>query len=1106
MVDDDKRPNSSGQSDAEPAPRSSFTSEGLCSGVNAPQSTINAQDVIAGSKYVYYGRSDGSRWNPSPPISRYLKWLAAQEHEIPMRGVGRGELTLTLKQTYVSLGLAVTPKDRATKGGRERHSVATDSLSFELGSLFAKLSEERAMHTLLLGEPGSGKSTALRKLGQLVAEQARRAQGEELPTAQGPDGALLGGSLGERYLPVFVRLREWRDDDSERSLKEFIRRELLETAQLAEEKGAPPLDDEVIDALWEHGELVLMLDGLDEVTAPKRRKELSKSLASQLDVPAHGGLRVVLSCRYAAYDEAEMELGVRGFCRADLQPLSKEQAELLIRRWFEEVARTDAEHLPRKRALRLAEGLTQALEHPSLHDYRRAMFATPLIVTLLCVLYLRGKELPHSRAELYELCLEVLLGSWHKGKDASAEAADLDARADDAPLTPRQATLLLRPLAYRLHTTQDADRPERSEQIERELLLAMLMDGLEEQGLHLDEEAALMWLHERAAVLDELAPSFFGFFHLGIQEYLAAREVASRGEAALQQLAARIGDSWWREVILIAASLDRSSFAPLMEGLLESADLLDPKQWRRVRECVVEGNFDPQPFIARFTAKSLATGERLVAILRLLEGRERLPQRLVAVLESLAGQEGVDEEARGRAAQLVANVTQSAAGTLTYDIAVVCLDDACSAADQLLRKLRPDKSLRVWPDEGVSPSLSGIDAGALRKMVKAVVVVIANRLPWAATQILVAKLQRLTRHLGFTALCAPGSSARDPRATIPPGWRLKEVLDMRAGWDASALKDRRWLGQAVTEVSPVANLIARRRTPSIEPTTGIRLLWVPRGIFMMGSESDDDSSPSHLVSVKPFWIGETPVTNQQYRAFVEATGHREPRAWRQRGFNDPQQPVVTVGWGDAEAFCRWLSEQSGWSVNLPSEAQWEFAARGEEGRPFPWGVEHPDATRAHFSQGDGGRPAIVGSYPAGAGPFGTLDQAGNVWEWCKDRWNDNAYKDRSRPPSVSTELDVLGAGDEAIRSMRGGSWTHSSRSALAAAFRGRGWLIDADGYDDVGFRVVAVPEPLAQKLARRGSHERDVDLPWDPPTRDVQEHGGEGAGPIGSTWGADSSS
>ena len=211
-----------------------------------------------------------------------------------------------------------------------------------------------------------------------------------------------------------------------------------------------------------------------------------------------------------------------------------------------------------------------------------------------------------------------------------------------------------------------------------------------------------------------------------------------------------------------------------------------------------------------------------------------------------------------------------------------------------------------------------------------------------------------------------------------------------------------------------------------------------------------------------FWIAETPVTNRIYRLFVEATGRRgrlEPRSWRDRRFGDPEQPVVTVSWEDARVFCAWMSHETGWAVGLPSEAQWEYAARGTDGRPYPWGWDEPDATRACFDQGDEGRPAVVGSHPAGMGPFGALDQSGNVWEWCEDVWNPGAYRDRKRPPAVNEARVVTQGPDARSHSLRGGSWySDNTRGALAAAYRSRLWHDDAVN-DGLGFRVVVAREP-----------------------------------------------
>jgi len=131
-----------------------------------------------------------------------------------------------------------------------------------------------------------------------------------------------------------------------------------------------------------------------------------------------------------------------------------------------------------------------------------------------------------------------------------------------------------------------------------------------------------------------------------------------------------------------------------------------------------------------------------------------------------------------------------------------------------------------------------------------------------------------------------------------------------------------------------------------EPLTGTRFLWIPGGRFRMGGDRHADERPIHWVRISPYWLAETTVTNRQYAIFLDQTGHEEPGFWRDRRFSAPEQPVVAVSWHDARACCRWLAETAGISVVLPTEAQWEFAARGPEGREYPWGHEKPDPTRA----------------------------------------------------------------------------------------------------------------------------------------------------------------
>lgn len=183
--------------------------------------------------------------------------------------------------------------------------------------------------------------------------------------------------------------------------------------------------------------------------------------------------------------------------------------------------------------------------------------------------------------------------------------------------------------------------------------------------------------------------------------------------------------------------------------------------------------------------------------------------------------------------------------------------------------------------------------------------------------------------------------------------------------------------------------------------------------------------------------------------------------------------MVGVSWDDAVAFCKWLSKMLGRKIMLPSEAQWEFAARGTDGREYPWeSRQPPDATKACFGlDPQTGQPAPVGSYPAGRGPFGTLDQAGNVWEWCQDLWNKDAHANRMGEPLDPVEGE--GAAHTVWRVLRGGGWLRPAE-CLRAAYRLKhppwGWS------SVIGYRVATIPlnvdgdflgEPEANPLLSR---------------------------------------
>jgi formylglycine-generating enzyme required for sulfatase activity len=223
--------------------------------------------------------------------------------------------------------------------------------------------------------------------------------------------------------------------------------------------------------------------------------------------------------------------------------------------------------------------------------------------------------------------------------------------------------------------------------------------------------------------------------------------------------------------------------------------------------------------------------------------------------------------------------------------------------------------------------------------------------------------------------------------------------------------------------------------PSAEPEPGAErlhekdgtvLLYVPGGTYTLGAEDlPETARPVHRVRLSPFWIGKYPVTNEQYGRFLkENPDQREPQFWNDEIFNQPRQPVVGVSRAEAEAYCRWAG------LRLPSEAQWEAAARGQDGRRFPWGDALPTPELANFGGKTGG-PTAVDSHPPGAGPFGTLDQAGNVWEWCADSWSLTAYKERAEG-----EPDPLMPGDASFCVVRGGSWLNPAQDLYAACREG----------------------------------------------------------------------
>jgi formylglycine-generating enzyme required for sulfatase activity len=238
---------------------------------------------------------------------------------------------------------------------------------------------------------------------------------------------------------------------------------------------------------------------------------------------------------------------------------------------------------------------------------------------------------------------------------------------------------------------------------------------------------------------------------------------------------------------------------------------------------------------------------------------------------------------------------------------------------------------------------------------------------------------------------------------------------------------------------------------------GKRRVLIPAGFFLMGTSDADlvemelqyrwkrewfaDEMPQHRIYLDAYYIDETPVTNSEYKKFLDAGMKRAvPANWdkhyRSYKIGEEHHPVTCVSWDDANAYAEWAGKR------LPTEAEWEKAARGTDGRLFPWG-KHLDITRFNSRESNiKGTTPVIKYASRGASPFGVMDLMGNVSEWCAD-WYDAKYY------ASSPERDPQGPQDGDWHVLRGSAWDAAPDLARCAS---RDYIVPEIGYATVGFR------------------------------------------------------
>ncbi len=267
------------------------------------------------------------------------------------------------------------------------------------------------------------------------------------------------------------------------------------------------------------------------------------------------------------------------------------------------------------------------------------------------------------------------------------------------------------------------------------------------------------------------------------------------------------------------------------------------------------------------------------------------------------------------------------------------------------------------------------------------------------------------------ATASPTSLPATPSPTLDPAAMAAATTcaEINSG-PCTPTPDLEMAAATASPTSPPGLGIGSSQISSID---GMKLLYVPAGNFLMGSSDADplaqpDEKPQHTIYLDAFWIDQTAVSNAMYHKCVQAAGCKphiaENPVLMQYSYYDDHQfdnyPMLFVKWDEATAYCTWAGRR------LPTEAEWEKAARGTDGRIYPWGNQAPTNDLANYDNNIG-YPMPVDSHPMGASPYGALDMAGNVWQWVNDSFYDKYYQCEN---SLSLYLNLCSPSAESARS------------------------------------------------------------------------------------------
>ena len=522
-----------------------------------------------------------------PLIRKYLSKAESLHENLPVAGFATQlKIPVDIADIYVPLHARMEiegERKRIYQDACHAETIErqhTDNLEIPLNNAFREAFGQNKKGVVILGDPGSGKTTHLKRLLLWCVRQGSESLG-----------------LAKNTIPVFLPLRELRSPD--KGLDVFIQDQLnspnLQTPKNFGKK------------LLERGSLLLLLDGLDEVSQLSRREQVSKWITDALH--SYRNCYFVVTCRFAGYS-ATVEFS-ETFLELHIRPFTGTQAESFVRNWYRIVEcglardKEQAKEIAKQKAM----DLIRRLQEP---DFRaRRVFEltrNPLLLTNICLVHRHRGGLPHKRARLYEECIDVLLEHWRAAKRLPVD------------MSAQTARRVLQPAALWMHEKEGRTRATAEE-------LAPLIGPALKAVNVTDSNISkfLRVIRDDSGLLIGWDSESFGFMHLGFQEYLVAREIrrlAFDDEEVLKRLAGHFGQSWWQEVILLLLALeDPSLFTPFMRAVVTFPEFAIHSDF--VKACIDDSaEVSTEPFlevVQQQAGSDEALWQRQLTALRLIE-------------------------------------------------------------------------------------------------------------------------------------------------------------------------------------------------------------------------------------------------------------------------------------------------------------------------------------------------------------------------------------------------------------------------------------------------------------------------------------------------------